>query len=142
MIDVQCTVHKEEIDDYVQEVLGHIESASWEFLPVSGGGVKKPNKSEHMPGWNTFVKPYAEDNKWWFSMWKLMGSPTSGHIYHMMRTSKLQYKYAVRRLKRASDNIKNNLLVNSLMEGDANIFLKFEKWEVKLKTLALELMEK
>ena len=40
----------------------------------------------------------------------------------MMKKSKLQYKYAVRRLKRAGESIQNNKFVDSIVNGVVNIY--------------------
>ena len=51
-----------------------------------------------------------------------------------MRQSKLQYKYSVRRLKKAKDKIQNDKFVNSLLDGGVNIFDEVKKFRGKTKT--------
>ena len=51
-----------------------------------------------------------------------------------MKSSKAQYKYAVRRLKRSQEKIVNNKFVNSVKDGGVNIFEEVKKFRGKTKT--------
>ena len=44
-----------------------------------------------------------------------------------MKISRRQYKYAVRRLKRCEDKLKNEKFLNSLLENDGNFFQELRK---------------
>ena len=46
----------------------------------------------------------------------------------------MQYKYALRRLKLAENKIKNDKFVESLLEGNANIFSQIKKFRGQMKT--------
>ena len=54
--------------------------------------------------------------------------PLDGALFEANRQSKLQFKYAVRRLKRASDSVQNNKFVSSIINGGVNIFAKIKKY--------------
>ena len=78
-----------------------MEQAVKESLPqivpgkvVRGGGIS---------GWNNFVKPYAEESRFWSSLWISAGKLMSGELFTLMKSKKNQYKYAVRRIKRCTD---------------------------------------
>ena len=45
-----------------------------------------------------------------------------------MKNTKLQYKYAVRRLKRAYERIQNDKLLHSVLEREGDIFQQIEKF--------------
>ena len=45
-----------------------------------------------------------------------------------MRSSKSQYKYAVRRLKRVNDKIQNEKFVQQILRGGVNIFQEIRKF--------------
>ena len=45
-----------------------------------------------------------------------------------MIRSKCQYKYAVRRLKRANESIQNDKFVSGIMSGGVNIFNEIKKF--------------
>ena len=51
-----------------------------------------------------------------------------GDIFQRMKDSKRQYKYAVRRLKRVNDKIRNDKFVTSIISGGANIFKEIKKF--------------
>ena len=53
---------------------------------------------------NEHVKPFKSESVFWHSVWVSSGCPNRGDLYHVMKSSKLQYKYAVRRLKRADES--------------------------------------
>ena len=45
-----------------------------------------------------------------------------------MKKSKLQYKYKVKRLKRAGESIQNNKFVDSIVNGGVNIYEEIKKF--------------
>ena len=51
-----------------------------------------------------------------------------------MRDSHYQYKYAARKLKRASNSLKNDMFVQSLAAGGKNIFDEVKRFRGKIKT--------
>ena len=106
--DFHCSRHSDDIDHYTLEVMEAIEESAKECLPVSGCSSKSKNKSV-VAGWSDHVKPYAEDSKFWFSVWKSLGKPRHGDIFHLKSASHRQYKYAVHRLKRVNDKIRNEV---------------------------------
>ena len=86
------------MEDYTVNIMEAIETAAKECLPLTGGSSKGKGGSA-VAGWSEHVKPYADESKFWDSVWQSMGSPTHGDVFNNMRSSKNQYKYAVRRLK-------------------------------------------
>ena len=98
------------------DVLQVVESTTKECLPSTGGesGVAKPRTT----GWTEYVKPYCEESKFWSSVWVSSGKPNIGPLYELMKSSKGQYKYAVRRLKRVNDKIQNEKFVKSIIKGN------------------------
>ena len=80
--------------------------------PYSGeSNVNMNRKSKPVPGWNEHIKPYAEESKFWFNIWKSDGSPQSGPVFENMRHRKKQFKFAVRRLKRCNNRILNDKFI-------------------------------
>ena len=108
------------------QVLEAIESAGKECLPIAGGS--KLGKKYPIPGWTEHVKPYQEESKFWFSLWLSQGKPQHGEMFNFMRYSKNQYKYAVRRLKRAQNKLQNDKFVSSIINGGADIFSEIRKY--------------
>ena len=66
-------------------------------------------------------------------MWVSAGKPTAGQLLHLMRQSKHQYKYALRRVQRASNKIQNDKFVGSLLQGGVKIFDEIKKNRGKIK---------
>ena len=58
----------------------------------------------------------------WYSLWESAVKPHAGALFEAMKQSKNQYKYAVRRLKRAGESIQNDKFVNSILHGGVNVF--------------------
>ena len=125
--DVHCIQHNDALEDYTMNVIEAVETAAKESLPLSGGG-KNGNGGSVVAGWSEYVKPYAEDSKFWFSVWESLGKPMEGEIFSRMKMSKNQYKYAARRLKRVNDKIKNNMFLKSVINGSSNIFKEIRKY--------------
>ena len=101
-------------------------------LPSTGGSCKT-GKSDITPGWSDYVKPYSEDSKFWYSTWLSAGKPDQGPLHETMKKSKCQYKYAVRRLKRANESIQNDKFVSGVIGGGLNIFTEIKKFRGKTK---------
>ena len=81
-----------------------------------------------VPGWAEYVKPFAEESKFWFAIWCSAGKPDSGSLYDVMLFSKRQFKYAVRRLKRANDRMQNDKFIQSILSNSSiNIFKVMKK---------------
>ena len=54
----------------------------------------------------------------------------------MMRQSRAQYKYAVRRLKRAQKKIQKDKFVSNIIEGGVNIFQEIRKYRGTSSTVS------
>ena len=132
--DVHCTTHVEQIEEYTMSIMETIEAVAKECLHSAGGG--KPNAGAHdiVQGWTQYVKPFCDESKFWHATWYSAGQPRAGPLYDIMSYSKRQYKHAVRRLKRANENIQNDKFVQSLLSGGSNIFLEIKKFRGKCQT--------
>ena len=134
----QCETHDDDIEKYSSEVLEAIDAAAHVTLPLSGGGGAGGRRgggvNQNVPGWNEHVKPFHSESKFWHSVWVSAGCPNQGDLLNVMKSSKLQYKYAVRRLKRASDKLQGDKFVQELLKGDCNIFAEIKKYRGTVKT--------
>ena len=124
--DLQCNIHSNNLEDYTMDVMQAMESIAQECLPSTGGG--RSDGYHTIAGWSEYVKPYCEESKFWHSVWVSSGSPNTGPMYEHMKSSKGQYKYAVRRLKRVNDKIQNDKFVHSIIKGGVNIFSEIKKF--------------
>ena len=134
--DLACTIHTDEMEEYTMTVLEAVESASKECLPSTGGGGGGKVRKEIVPGWTELVKPYADESKFWKSIWTSEGEPRGGQTFENMKYSKRQYKYAVRRLKRCNDTIQNNKFLAGVLDGGSDIFAEIRKFRGKSTTFS------
>ena len=126
-VDLHCKEHQEDMEIYTMSVLEAIEQAGKLCLPSTGGS-SSSGKKDILPGWNEYAKSYAEESKFWHSLWLSQGRPTWGSVFENMRLSRRQYKYAVRRLKRCNDRIQNKKLISGLINNRRNIFEEVRKF--------------
>jgi len=131
---LQCQQHEEAVDEYASSICEVVEAAARECLPTAGGGGQRPGRGTS--GWNEFVKPFQDESKFWHGVWQAAGQPNQGEIHEMYRTAKMQYKYAVRRLKRTVNRIQQNRFVNSLMQGGVNIFSEIKKFRGQCQNIS------
>ena len=117
------------------EVLESIETAARATLPSTGGS--KIGKRVPIAGWTEFVKPYKVESQFWFSTWISAGKPEYGDIYNNMRHSKNQYKFAVRRLKRAQAKVQNDKFVSSIIMAELTYLKRSRSLEVSAQQLAV-----
>ena len=75
---------------------------------------KPPGK----PGWTDYVKEKHNAAIEFYKLWRDNGKPRQGPFYENYRRSKLNYKYAIRAIKRNEDTIKADNVANKL--GDKN----------------------
>ena len=136
--DVHCTAHTVDLEDYTMGILEAVESSASECIPSTGGGKER---SFITPGWSEYVKPFCDESKFWYSVWFSAGQPREGALHDLMKTSKLQYKYAVRRLSRANQKIQNDKFLQGLLNGGANIFSEVKKFRGVSKTCSSRIDE-
>ena len=130
----KCDRHAADVDEYATSVCEAVDSASKKCLPVSGRAA--PQGRRGIPGWSEYVKPFQEESKFWHGVWLAAGSPNQGELYNLYRSTKMQYKYAVRRLKRATYNIQQDKFVQGLLNGGVNIFSEIKKFRGQTSTLS------
>ena len=116
------------------EVLGAVEQSAEESLPSTGGGNSNGcQKKGGVAGWNEYVKPYHQESKFWHNLWDSAGRPITGDLFKMMRQAKYQFKYAYRRVQRASNKLQNDKFATSILKGGINIFDAIKKYRGKVK---------
>ena len=80
-----------------------MHSAAYHCLPLKD---QCQSKKSCINGWNQYVRPYQVAARQSFGQWAASGKPTSGPVYKVMKNDKKRYKYAVRRLKRHTEEIR------------------------------------
>ena len=129
--DLTCqkVIHHSGIENYTLDLLDAMESSGHECLPIIE--TSGDSKNSRILGWSQHVKPYADDSKFWYQLWLSAGKPLQGELFINMKISRRQFKYAVRRLKRCEDKLKNEKFLNSLLEKDGNFFKELKKFRGK-----------
>ena len=132
--NLHCVEHGDQIENYTLNVLEKIEAAAKESLAMVGGSKSSRTKKQvcMVPGWNDHVKPFYEESKFWHSIWVSSGKPSSGDLLNIMRYSKHQYKYALRRVQRASNKIQDDKFLAEVLKGGGNIFKEIKKYRGKV----------
>ena len=103
------------------KVLDDITEAAEETIP-------KPNhkpgdkKQKGMAGWKDYVEPYQDRAQFWFSIWSSAGKPINTVLHNIMKKTRNQYHYQIRKCKRVEDFIKNKKLVENCLDGDNDLF--------------------
>ena len=88
------------MNEYCENILEAIDVCADETLPAT----KPPGKNNHKHtrrGWNEHVKPFKEEALHWKALWVSAGKPNNHPLFTNIKSSKAQYKYAVRRLKKS-----------------------------------------
>ena len=139
-MNCKSNIHREQLEEFTVSILEAMESAGRESLPFTfSNGPKKQNR---LPGWKDYVQPYADESRFWYNLWASAGKPRTGELFVIMKSKKSQYKFAVRRLKRCSDIITNDKLIESLIDSDKNIFEEVRKLRQKGHTLSSRIDDK
>ena len=109
-MNVKCSNpdHISAIDHYTSTITSVIDDAVTRNIPASNG----QHKDGEIAGWTQYVKPYQDEAKFWHSVWTSYGRPENNPIHDIMKTSKNQFHYAVRRVKKYEDIIKKKILAS------------------------------
>ena len=114
--DVFCCddTHRNEINNYCQSLITSCVTAA-EIFP-------KCKKRKKLPYWGSRVKGFKDDAIFWKNIWLECGKPPTGVVHDIMRKTKLQYHYAVRRLKRKSDELRKCKMAEALKNNSSRDF--------------------
>jgi len=92
--------HCNMLNNYAGSVIEACTSAANETLPHTGHG-RRPV----VPGWTEQVEPFRSKSILWHNMWVECGRPRCGVVADIMRRTRAQYHYAIRRVKRQEADI-------------------------------------
>ena len=74
-------------------------------------------------------------------MWTSAGRPNNDSLFLNMKTSRSQYKYAIRRLQRSSEQLQNNAFVSSLLGGTSSIYQEVKKFRGQTRIVSSRIDE-
>lgn len=132
---MKCDRHEVAVDLYANSICEALDTAASECLPMTGQQIQHGGQKA-VPGWTEYVKPYQDESLFWHGLWVAAGKPNFGDLHNMRGQSKMQYKYAVRRLKRATNNVQRDKLLNRLLDGGINIFKEIKKCRGNISTMS------
>ena len=127
--------HKVACDEHMLEILGCIEKAANECLPLHNSKVGNRHKNV-IPRWNHDIKPFQDDAHFWHSIWQSAGRPLNCELHSLMKKTRNLYHLRIRKNKRMLDNIKRNDLLNCCLNGKGNIFDEVKKSRKSQQTFA------
>ena len=127
-INCQSLEHKNDIDQYILDIIKSIEHSAQEYIPYTKPRSGKQNSPRKViPGWTELVQPFCQEAKFWYSVWYSAGKPNSGELHTIMCHTRNRFKYAKRRCQNACDRIKRDKLVQAALSGDCNLFEELGK---------------
>ena len=128
--DVQCTLesHRDEADSFMISILNSVENAAFKSLPVSNAQMPHAKlKKTTIPGWSYYVKPFKEKAVFWNAVWKSAGKPLNCELHTIMKRTRNEYHYQIRKVKKYEDMIRKHKLLDACFNGDSDIFTEIKK---------------
>ncbi len=86
-----------------------------------------PHSSTRVAGWNEFVKPYSDDAIFWKWLHDQVGHPNMGWVAQIVRRTRGQYHYALRRVKSQKHQVKRFKLLETMFNSDRDFFKEVHK---------------
>ena len=105
--------HKEEIDDYVLNLLEAIEDATARNIPHTSPG----KKTNIIPGWKAEVQPFKDEAYFWYQLWCSAAKPENCELHTMMKKTRNIYHQIIRKVKKAEQTIREDKFINHIVNG-------------------------
>jgi hypothetical protein len=115
--DIECQHEhrRDQINDWCEDLVNFCLKADCVFP-------RKTGHKKQRPGWNEMVKPFKEDNLFWFNTWRCAGKPMAGLLFENMKNAWKQYFYAVCRVKRKEAQLRNEKLAAAVADNNSRDF--------------------
>ena len=122
--NTSCTKHEHitSIDAMYNATIEALQNAS-NFITK----LTHEKQQYQIPGWNEVCADAHNKARNAFLIWRENGSPKQGALWEMMRTTRAQFKYALRHSRIHENTIKANQIADSLLKKDTNQFWKHIK---------------
>ena len=69
-----------------------------------------------VPGWNDEVRQAKDQSLFWHWIWLESGRPNTGHVYAIMKRTRHQYHYSIRRCKLNKQEIQRTKLAENILD--------------------------
>ena len=122
-VSCTCEEHRSQLDTMYNCIVQCLQNAAYKALPKAKTG-KKADKYETVPGWNDYVSEMHTAAREAFLAWQGAGKPRNGPVKETMRRTRLQFKYALRRCRRAEAQARADSLAKHLAKKDTSRFWK------------------
>jgi hypothetical protein len=111
------TEHRNESDNYMEDILNAITEAAFDSLPVtSAGGATGNDYKKKVPGWNEQVHPFRQNARFWHAIWVSAEKPLNCQLHFIMRRTKNIFHYQVKKCKKAELEIKKQKLLSAMLD--------------------------
>ena len=130
-LNCQDEDHIGKLDEYATEVLTKLESSVEEFIPHIFNKDQRPN----IPGWSEYIAPLKDKMNFWRFLWLSSGKSINTQVHFIYRRVRHQYHYAIRNIKRNTQNVKNQAFLRAAAEGKFQDILKSIKAHRKGKSI-------
>ena len=118
--------HSKSRDKFVLDILSTIIEVSHECIPLNNTK-KLGSTHQHIPEWNSVIRPLKEDSLFWHSVWLSAGRPSTGGLHMVMCHVRSKYHRAVKLAKREIRQRKNVELSNAAELGNLEMLNEFKK---------------
>jgi hypothetical protein len=128
--DAKCqnNDHIRNIDEYAINVLTSINESAKEAIPVEvkvqNSVSKTCGKRKAMAGWKDFVEPFQKKAQFWHSIWLSAGKPVNTELHTIMKRTKIQFHYQIRRCWRVENYLVNQKIC---VKDDKDLFQEIKK---------------
>ena len=122
--------HTVERDSLVIDVMSCVIETTHQCIPMSGGRrSSKPDCPVDMaiPGWREEVEPYKQDAVFWHAVWQSAGRPSQGGLKQFMTSTRNQYHYAIRRVKKMASSLRARKLLEASEAGPCELLNEMKK---------------
>ena len=125
--DVHCKTeeHIRSLDLFMIDLLETIErSADITLMKDSSPTYKR---KANLPDWKEDVDPVKDTAHFWNAVWKSAGKPVNCELHIIMKRTRNQYHYMIRKKKILLEQFKREGMLKSCLNNDANIFKEIRK---------------
>ena len=78
-------------------------------------------------GWKEFVEPSQDTARFWHAIWISAGRPLNTELHKIMKRTRNQFCYQVRKCKKVENFIKNKKIVDNCLDGDMDLFAEIKR---------------
>ena len=111
--------HKVHLEDLCHNVLDAVTSAVRDNIPTNSSCSAKV-----IPGWTDSVQPYKERSIFWKAVWESAGRPIDTELHRVMKHTRNQFHYAVRKVKRHEAEIRRNKFIDACLNNKVSDILQ------------------